>query len=370
MQENTDYKPQSNDDVIHHANDKSFKTIMKVKETAIEYVEQFFPELLKYIDISTFELDNTNYITKEFDEYFSDVVYRTQLKSTSKKQDKSVAVALLFEHKKSIASYFLLFIQLLEYIIFIWREDIANKRKPSIIIPIVVFQGKKGLRMKQLHNSFKYVPRDLLKFIPNFECHLTNVHELSDKEILELDENGLLRSLFLAYTYSEKKDSIDKILMETFKFIRHQPERFNFFQLLFDFLAKEDYLSADEVNELFVHYLSPKQEKNMLTTYQIWKRDGLAEGRQKGRQEGRQEGEILKAHLMILRGRWKGASADFLADQSELPFSEVEKLLIGYDKTYELWQKKKTGKKHIAQIEHLSEQEVQYLIDLFNKNQN
>ena len=366
MQEDTDYTPKTNEEVIHHANDKSFKTIMKVKETAIEYVEKFFPELLKHIDISTFELDNTNYITKEFDEYFSDVVYRTRLKSTTKKQDKSVAVALLFEHKKSILSYFLLFIQLLEYIIFIWREDIANKRKPSIIIPIVVFQGKKGLKMKELHDSFKYAPKELLKFIPNFQCHLTNVHELSDKEILDLDEDGLLRSLFLAYTYSEKKDQINNILMETFKFIRNQPERFNFFQLLFDFLAKEDYLSADEVNELFVQYLSPKQEKNMLTTYQVW----IQKGKVEGLQEGKQKGEILKAHLMILRGRWKGASADFLADQSELPFTAVEKLLIGYDKTYELWQKKKTGKKHIAQIEHLSEHEVQYLIDLFNKNQN
>lgn len=90
---------------------------MKVKESALEYIQQFFPELYAHLDLSVFELDNTNYITKEFNEYFSDVVYRTQVKSTSKKQKKTVTVALLFEHKKTIESYFLLFLQLLEYII-------------------------------------------------------------------------------------------------------------------------------------------------------------------------------------------------------------------------------------------------------------
>lgn len=362
MQENTNTCSDNKDSNSHHLNDKSFKTIMKVKESALEYLQKFFPELYKQLDISVFELDNTNYITKEFNEYYSDVVYRTQLKSTSKKQKKDVAIALLFEHKKSIQSYFLLFLQLLEYIILIWRDDIANKRKPSIIIPIVVFQGKKGLKAKQMHDCFKGIPQELLKYIPNFECHLTNVHGLSDKEILDLDEKGLLRSLFLAYTYAEKRESINEILKEIFKFIAHHPERFIFFQLLFDFLAKEDYLSADETNELFAHYLSPKQKKNMLTTYQVWKRDGLKEGRQKGRQEGK----TIKARLMVLRGRWKGASADFLADQSELPLIDITNLLTGYDKAYDAWLNKRFEEK----IEHLSDEEVHYLFDLFNKNQN
>ncbi len=89
-----------------------------------------------------------------------------------------------------------------------------------------------------------------------------------------------------------------------------------------------------------------------MTTYQALKK------------EGRVEGEINKARLMILRGKWKGATADFLVDQSELSFSEVEKLLKGYDKAYKSW---KSDKKTLVPVEHLTEQEVQYLFDLFEK---
>ena len=139
-----------------------------------------------------------------------------------------------------------------------------------------------------------------------------------------------------------------------------------FIQFLFEFIAKEDYLSGEEVSKLFEHYLSPKSKKEMQTTYQVWVQKGKVEGIQEGKQVGMQEGQIKKARLVILRGRWKGLTADVLADVSELPFSEVESLLKGYDQTYLLWQNKKKPVK----IDFLSKDEVNYLLNLFNKNQN
>lgn len=189
MQEKTvPSNQEEKNEALHHAGDKSFKVIMKVKETALEYVERFFPALYALLDLSVFELDNTNYITTGFTEFYSDVVYRSQLKTHDKKKKKPIAVVLLFEHKKTIKSYFALFLQLLEYIILIWKEDLANKRKPSIIVPLVFFQGKSGLRYKQMHDCFKGVPSELLPFIPNFRCHVVNVHDLENEEIISLNE--------------------------------------------------------------------------------------------------------------------------------------------------------------------------------------
>lgn len=367
MQENTiPTDPQEEgEEALHHAGDKGFKAAMKVKETALEYMQKFYPKLYAHLDTSIFEIDNTNYIAKDFKEYYSDVVYRTYLKKQSHKRKKHVAVVLLFEHKKGIKSYFILFLQLLEYIVYIWKEDLANKRKPSVIIPIVVFQGKKGLKTKQLHDCFKGVPQEILKHIPNFEYHLTAVQDLPNEQVLALEEKGLLRSLFLAYNYVEKKDSIKDILIEIFKFFPNQEERFDFFQLMFEFVSKEDYLSADEIAELFGHYLSPKQKNNMETTYQVWKR----EGRQEGLQEGMSKGEIKKARSMVLRGIWKGLSADLLADQSELPYAEVVNLFKGYDKVYQFWLSNKNSRDKLPVVAHLSKEEVIYLLNLFDKEQ-
>ena len=341
---------------LHHAGDKSFKVAMKVKETALEYIEKFYPLLYMLLDLTRFELDNTNYVNKDFQEYYSDVVYRTFLKTTaSKKRKKPVAIALLFEHKKTISSYFMLFFQLLEYIVFIWREDMANKRKPSVIIPIVIFQGKKGLQAKQFHDCFKGILIEILKHIPNFEIHLTSVHQLPDEKILALEEKGLLRSLFLAYTYSEKKASIENMLHEVFKFFKYHSDRFDFFQQMLAFLSEEDYLSDIAREELFNKYLASPLKDNVMNTYQVL------------RQEGKIEGKIEKAHLVVLRGKWKGASAEFLADLSELPYLEVEKLFYGYDKAYEFWQNNRRDKETLMKITLLSELEVDYLMDLFDK---
>jgi hypothetical protein len=283
-------------------------------------------------------------------------VYRTRLKSTSKKKHKPIAVALLFEHKKTIRSYFILFLQLLEYMIFIWKEDLRNKRNPSIIVPIVIYQGSKGLKIKDLHSCFKGIPQELLQYIPNVKFHLTNVFDMSDQELLDLNEKNLLRSLFLAYTFTDKKERIKKMLLEIFKFMKHDANKFDFFQLMFKFLSNEDLLNPDEINELLEQYLSPPQKEGVMTTYQVFK------------QEGRQEGEAKKARLSVLRGKWNNWSAESLADQAELPLSEVNNLLNGYDKVYQSWMKYK-GKTPdvLPKIAHLSEQEVGYLFDFFSQ---
>jgi hypothetical protein len=354
--------PPETDETLHHANDKAFKKVFLVKETALEYIHKYFPLLETYLELDKLESYNTNYVNKDFEEYFSDVVYRTYLKESPNdlkkkvKRKKKVTVVLLFEHKKHVHSYFLLFLQLLEYIIFIWKQDIADKRKPSIIIPIVVNQGKRELKLKMLHECFKGVPQELLKYIPNFQIHLTNIQPLTGKELLELDEKGLLRSLFLAYIFVEDRNRIHDMVTEIFKFLKHQPDKFDFFEHIFAFITQENYLLKEEIDELLEKYLSPQQKEGVMTSVQEWKK------------EGKIEGKIEEKRQMILRGKWKGGSFDFLVDLSELPKQDVINLFKGYDKTFAFWQKNKNINSNDIHIEHLTNSEVKYLLDLFNKH--
>jgi hypothetical protein len=356
MQETNEPIEEKDDNELHHAGDKGFKVMMKEKASALELVEKFAPEIYKHLDLEDFELDNTNYVNKDFDEYFSDVVYRTRLKNIIDRKKKAIAVALLFEHKKTIRSYFTLFLQLLEYIVFIWKQDVLNKRSPSIIVPIVIYQGNKGLKVKDLHSYFKGVPEELLQYIPNVKFHLTNVFDVSDKALLDLNEKNLLRSLFLAFTFTDKKQRVKNMLIEIFKFMKHDANKFDFFHLMFKFLSQEDVLNPDEINELFSEYLSSQQKQGVMNTYQIL--------RQEGRQEGRQE----KSRLIVFRGKWNNLSAESLADMSELPLSEVNNLLNGYDNVYKSWQKNK-GKAPdvLPKVAHLTDQEVSYLFDFFSQ---
>lgn len=91
----------------------------------------------------------------------------------------------------------------------------------------------------------------------------------------------------LAYTYKERKNKINNILIEVFQFLKHDPQKLDFFILLFDFLTQEDYLSADEIDELMAQLTSPKIKNNMMTSAQVWKK------------EGKKEGKIEKARLTV-----------------------------------------------------------------------
>ena len=79
--------------------------------------------------------------------------------------------------------------------------------------------------------------------------------------------------------------------------------------------------------------------------------------------ENRKESTMKKARLVVLRGKWKGASADFLADLSELPLPKVKSMLKGYEAVYQLW----VNNKPAVAVDHLTEEEVSYLMNLFGE---
>jgi predicted transposase/invertase (TIGR01784 family) len=152
----------NNDENLHHSHDKLFKAAFQLKQTVAAFLLNFFPkDLVKLINFDELVLDTTDYVSPYMKEHLSDVVYRTKL------ADSEAALVLLFEHKTSIDRS--LFLQLLEYMLAIWRIDFAEKKPFTIIIPIVIYQGKKGYRKKPMYHYFPNLPEQLRPFIPQFE---------------------------------------------------------------------------------------------------------------------------------------------------------------------------------------------------------
>ena len=76
--------------IYQNINDKNFKTVLQIKAEVIIYIKTYFRSLLEYIDLDKLELSTTNYVNKDFEEYFSDVVYRTELKPTVHKKKRPI----------------------------------------------------------------------------------------------------------------------------------------------------------------------------------------------------------------------------------------------------------------------------------------
>ena len=353
---------QNLEELLNNINDKVFKSCFQYQPTAVEYLQVFVSSIAALLDLEHLTLKDTNFVNADLEEYFCDVVYETKLKplSNAKGSKHEVRVILLFEHKKGIKSYFDLFLQLLIYICAVWTQDRNSKHSPTIVIPLVINQSIKKLKERTLHESFKHVPNELLKFIPQLQYHLLNIQPLDKDTLLSLQEDGLLRSLLMAYIAVEDKNRVDNMLIEIFKFMQSNPHLKQNFQQLFVFLAQEGYFSPSEIKEMLKEYLSSKEEKEMMTTAQVWAKEG--------EERGKEIGKEIEARLSVLRGYIKGYQAEVLSDLSGLDLVNVMTLISDCNWVKKAWLNSNVHIATLTKETTLSEDEIKFIIERL-KNQ-
>ena len=349
------------EELINNINDKIFKSTFQQKESVVEYLKTFLATIAEMLDLDNLTLKDTNFISEELEEYFSDVIFETTLKD--KKVKNNIRVILLFEHKKGIDSYFDLFLQLLFYIALIWKQDRNEKRSPTVVIPLVINQSKRRIKQKTLHQSLSGIPEELLKYIPQFEYHVLNVLPLDNEpireEILNLNSNNILRSLFLAYIAIDQKNKLENILIEIFKFYKESPHQKDYFHQLFVFLMNEGYFSSSEIKGLLKEYLSEKEQKDMITTAQVWKQEGV----QQGMQQGMQQGQYSNSRIVTLRGIFRKQSPVLLSELTGLTLDEVNTLAKSFGVVEKAWKQETTDIKALMVASNLAQNEVQCILD-------
>ena len=293
---------------LHHSHDKLFKTAFQIKQTVIDFLLNFFPkDLAALLDFDALELDRTNYISSVLDEYYSDVVYKTKLKG------RDTRLILLFEHKKSINRS--LYIQLLEYMIAIWRSDLQAKRPFTIIIPIVVFQGQGIFKPKPFFKYFPDLPEELRRFVPHFDYLLTGIKKIGDNIIFDLNDSSVLRALFLAFKYTHDTHFITENFKEFFKFYLQNPHLNDFSNQILLYLYHNSDINKEILRDL-VDELPSQLKDDTMTTYSRIKL------------EGKLEGKLENVTHIIKRGLAKGYSVEDLADLTGLSISEVKEIIV------------------------------------------
>lgn len=297
---------------LNNPHDKLFKAAFKVKETVIEYLQKFFPkELFALINLNDLVLDPTDYVSSDLNEYYSDVVYRTRL------EGKEAALVLLFEHKTSITRA--LFLQLLEYMLAIWKKDYLEKRPFTIIIPIVVYRGKRGFKKKPFYQYFPNLPEQLRPFIPQFDFILNSVQKIGDEMIFDLNDNGLLKTLLLAFKHMGDTDFVVKNFNEFFKFYEENEHLKDFFLQFLLYLYHQSDLNRELIRDLVNQLPQPLNSTAMSTYAQI-------------KEEGKIEGKIENEKLVIRHNWLKGHSAQTIADFTGYDINYIKSIIAQLEK--------------------------------------
>lgn len=160
--------------------DKYFKEIFSRREEMSDFIINALPQVAKYLDINTLQLDTSQYIDKKLQVGYSDIVYSCIYKNKIK-----LKIALLFEHKSQTENY--PHLQLLGYMLKIWQTNIKQKQHLMPVIPILFYQGAEDWTTKKLEDYFDSgIDENIKKYLPSFDYELINTKFLSDTQIKEM----------------------------------------------------------------------------------------------------------------------------------------------------------------------------------------
>lgn len=168
---------------IENPHDKFFKETFEDLTVARDFLNHYLPtELMHQVDVQSLEPQKDSFINEKLEEGFSDLLFKAN------KQGEERYYYFLFEHKSYPSKDIIL--QLLKYMTEIWiaKTKKENNYELPIIIPLVIYHGKsrwnEPICLSEMIQGDTKIPKQLRKFIPDFEYLLFDFSYMTDEEIL------------------------------------------------------------------------------------------------------------------------------------------------------------------------------------------
>jgi predicted transposase/invertase (TIGR01784 family) len=277
---------------VINPNDKLFRKTYSDKENARSLLYHSLPDkVLKQVDLNTLEISKDSFIEKELADYYSDMLYRVNLTGGSQG-----FIYVLFEHK----SYYDRFVhlQLLEYMVKIWRLYIKQqKEKPvrlPIVIPLLVCHARKEwpddtVRLASLLSG---PVEDLTAYIPDFGLELYDLHQFTDGQI----KGNILSRVALLLLKHIRDPDLQQKLPDILALLKNLTEKETGLQWLEVFIRyivsarQEEDLSAKNIVEIAEQAMSKETGEYVMTLLEKLRNEGRLEGEQKGKLEGEAKG--------------------------------------------------------------------------------
>lgn len=290
--------------------DAVFKAFFSDAKIARNYLLSYSPPgIYQQVDFSFFRKIDTAFVSGRFGISFSDVVYETRLANSG-----SARLLFLFEHKSYLPTY-PVHLQLLDYFLQLWEDDLKNKRPLSGIIPIVIYHGEQGWEQKSLSDYLPGLPKGWEVFVPNFNYLLTDLSRIPRRVIEDKQEDEYLRNLFLALKFARDKTLAKEILEEilTFEEPFYRDDRQSILsQLLTVYIINTSGMASTEYKTLKKELPKPSQVvidfiREIYGDEIPWfireemEEKAQQEGLQKGMERGLQQGLELKSHTFTLK---------------------------------------------------------------------
>jgi predicted transposase/invertase (TIGR01784 family) len=290
---------------INKAYDLFFKETFSRLEVAESFIREVFPEELKErLNFSALKRVPDSFTDEELDEYLADVVYQTEYAG------QKTLVTLLFEHKSYVQPY--PHLQLLQYILNVWKEERKQKKKLSVVIPIIIHHGNGKWKYKSMKSYFKGLHPSLEKFVPDFEYLLFTLDKIEDHQIANF-QNILLSmtAMLLKHSHDSEKEFLKLSSFWAEKLNRLDADKqIEFIKTVFIYIENALNLTEENLTPIFTEVSENVNTIAMTIAERI-------------RIEEREN-----AAFNYVKGLWeKGLEANFIADAFKMPLQKVEEII-------------------------------------------
>jgi predicted transposase/invertase (TIGR01784 family) len=281
--------------------DTFFKETFSRVEVVQSFIEEFLPQDIKErLNIQNIKRVTDSFTTEELDEYLADMVYRTEY------DGQQTLVTLLFEHKSYPQKY--PHLQLIQYILNIWKEEQKQNRKLSIVIPIIIHHGNKKWKYRSLRSYFKGIHPSLLKFVPEFEYLLFSLNDSPDEKLINLQNIVLgMTTMLMKHSHDSEEDflKLASFWADRLNKLAAQ-DQIDFIKSVFVYMENVMNLTQNKLNPIFTEVTENVNIIAMTIADQI-----------------REENTINH-----IKGLWeKGLEADFIADAFKMPVKKVKDII-------------------------------------------
>lgn len=180
---------------VQNPHDKFFKETFSNTAVARDFMSNYLPQsIMDIIDLDKLEPQKDSFINKELQEAFSDLLFKTNI------NNMEGYIYFLFEHKSYVSKNITL--QLLKYMIEIWETKVnkENSNELPVVIPLVIYHGQDEWNLKstlgEMIKGYEEIPKDLRKYVPNYEYLLYDLSKYTDEEIKGEAQLRIILSLF------------------------------------------------------------------------------------------------------------------------------------------------------------------------------
>ena len=298
---------------LNNPHDKFFKETFSRLEVAQSFIEEVFPtDLLERLNLSALKRVNDSFTDAELEEYLADIVYQTEYAG------QKTLVTLLFEHKSYVQKY--PHLQLLQYILNVWKEERKQKKKLSVIIPVIIHHGEGTWKYKSMKSYFKGLHPSLDRFIPDFDYLLFTLDKFDDNQIANFQNLLLSVTTMLLKHSHDKNDEFMKL--SSFwaeKLNRLDAEKqLDFISTVFLYIENALNLTQEDLTPIFTEVSTNVNDIAMTIADQI---------RIKVTDQVKHE-TFESTTFNYVKGLWEaGQKADYIANVFKLPLQKVEEII-------------------------------------------